>query len=264
MSNTEDTPFWLHALGKNPPPQEIHIDGGAYQLDRVFKHDFFAFTARYEGHDGGVVLKIGRKAPFFGFPLSWIGRLHSWHESSVFREVDDLEIVPRFRGRFGAHGLVHDYIEGHPLTRGERVADDFFVLLRSGIAEIHRRGMAYVDLEKAENVLVGEDGGPYLIDFQISYRWPFRRGGGLPPFNWIRKWLQHGDRYHVNKLQRRCRPDLMTAEEIEASRRRPLPVRIYTGAARPLILLRRWLLNRLDPVKKRGERGRVQHASRSE
>lgn len=258
-----DTPAWLLALGKSPPPAEIAVDGEAYRLESIFKHDFFAFTALYRGQQNRVVLKIGRRASFFGLPLSWIGRIHSWHESAVFREVGDLEIVPRFRGRYGKHGLVHDYVEGHELEWGERVPDDFFERLRAGLREMHRRGMAYVDLEKPENVLVGDDGRPYLFDFQISFRLPFRRGKDLPPLSWIRLLLQGGDRYHLDKLQRRCRPDQMTKEQIAASKRRPLPVRVYSASTRPFIVLRRSILNRIDPAKKRGERGGVHHAPRA-
>jgi hypothetical protein len=263
MSTKGNTPTWLLALGQDPPPPAIELDGEPYRLESIFKHDFFALTALYSGARDRVVLKIGRRAPFFGVPLSWIGRIHAWHESAVFREVGELEIVPRFRGRFQRHGLIHDYVEGHELERGEHVPDDFFDRLRSGLAEMHRRGMAYVDLEKPENVLVGDDGRPYLFDFQISFRWPFRRGKDLPPFSWIRRLLQGGDLYHVDKLQRQCRPDQMTEEQFAASKRRPLPVRVYSAATRPVILLRRSILNRIDPVKKRGERGGVRHAPRT-
>ena len=261
------TPPWLLALGREAPPNEIQLAGRTYRRDKIFKHDFFAFTGRYVGPTEGdtVVLKIGRKASFFGFPLSWIGRLHAWHESRVMRAVEDLEVVPQFTGRHGRHGLTHRYVEGHQLERGERVPDDFFDRLRAGLAEIHTRNIAYVDLEKPENVLVGDDGKPYLFDFQISYRYPFKRGGGFPLFRWLRRSLQQSDIYHLNKLQRRTRPDLMSDEEIAASRRRPDHLRFYGSVTRPFTHVRRMLLNRLDPVKKRGERGRVQqHASRAE
>ncbi len=263
MTGSGDTPTWLLALGGDPPPQEIQVGGESFRPERIFKHDFFAFTALYVGDRNRVVLKIGRRASFFGFPLSWIGRIHSWHESAVFQEVGDLEIVPRFRGRLGRHGLIHDYVDGHELEWGEHVPDDFFHRLRAGLEEMHRRGMAYVDLEKPENVLVGDDGRPYLFDFQISFRWPFRRGRDIPPFSWIRRLLQGGDRYHLDKLQRRCRPDQMTAEQIAASERRPFPVRVYSASTRPFIVIRRSILNRIDPVKRRGERGGVRHAPRA-
>jgi hypothetical protein len=254
------TPHWLLALGREPPPPTIEVGAEAYRLERIFKHDFFAYTALYANSAGKVVLKVGRKAPFCGLPLGWIGRLHAWHESAVFRAVDDLPIVPKFTGRWREHGLTHEFIEGHPLEKGERVADDFFPRLAAGLAEIHRRGLAYVDLEKCENVLVGADGRPYLFDFQISWRWPF-------PFlrsSWFVRWVagrfQAGDRYHLTKLQLRTRPDLFTPEALAAARRKPLLVRIHGSVTRPLTLLRRFVLKRVDPQRKRGERGRVRSA----
>ena len=80
-----------------------------------------------------------------------------------------------------ATGIVREYIEGHPLARQERVPDAFHSRLRFQIDQLHARGMAYVDLEKCENVLVGDDGQPYLIDFQISWYLPARWGGELWP-----------------------------------------------------------------------------------
>jgi hypothetical protein len=251
------TPSWLLALGKEPPPPSIELEGQGYQLVRVFKHDFFAYTALYGGAERKIVLKIGRMASFCGLPLAWIGRLHSWHESAVFRVVDDLEIVPRFTGRWRRHGITHEFIEGHPLEKGERVADDFFPRLTAGLEEIHRRGLAYVDLEKCENVLVGVDGRPYLFDFQISWRWPFAVLRERWPVTWIGKRFQAGDRYHLTKLKLRTRPDLFTPAELAAARRKPFLVRLHGGLTRPFTLLRRFVLGRIDPTRKRGERGRV-------
>jgi hypothetical protein len=240
---------------------ELELAGARYRLDRIFKHDFFAYTALYAGVGGGaadrIVLKIGRRAPFFGLPLAWIGRLHAWHESAVFRAVDDLEIVPRFTGRIGSHGLTHAFVEGHPLEKAERVADDFFPRLAAGLAEIHRRGLAYVDLEKCENVLVGADGRPYLFDFQISWRWPFAFLRERWPVTWIARRFQAGDRYHLAKLQLRTRPDLFTPAELAAARKKPFLVRLHGGLTRPLTLLRRFVLRYVDPARKGGERGRI-------
>jgi hypothetical protein len=245
------------ALGKEPPPEVIELDAERYRLERIFKHDFFAYTALYAGERRRIVLKIGRRASLCGLPLGWIGRLHSWHESAVFHEVHDLEIVPRFTGRWQKHGLTHEFIAGHPLEKGERVADDFFPRLAAGLEEIHRRGLAYVDLEKCENVLVGDDGRPYLFDFQISWRWPFAVGRGRWPVTWIASRFQAGDRYHLTKLKLRTRPDLFTPEELQAARRKPFLVRMHGGLTRPLTLLRRFVLARVDPARKGVERGRV-------
>jgi len=253
-------PRWLLALGREEPPAEIELSSGRYRLARIFKHDFFAFTARYAALEEGaddVVLKIGRKAWLFILPLGFIGRLHAWHESRVFEQLQDLEVVPRFTGRWEKHGLTHAFVKGHELRKGDPVPDDFFERLERGLAAIHARDMAYVDLEKPENVLLGEDGRPYLFDFQIAWSWPRKAGGRLPPIVWMQRSFQRSDRYHLEKLKRRVRPDLMTAEELEASRLRPAHVRWYNRMTRPFTRLRRRVLNRIDPEKRRGERGRV-------
>ena len=256
-------PHCLRALGREPLPREITLASGTYQLEQVFKHDFFAATALYAGSAGKVVLKIGRKATFLGIPLGWIGRLHTRHESAAYRKLADLEAVPRFEGLYGRHGFLHQYIEGRPLAKGERVPDDFFPRLRRALQTIHERKMAYVDLEKCENVLVGDDGKPYLIDFQIAWGLPRKYGGDLWPLRWLRRRLQRADLYHLRKLQRRTRPDQLTEEELRASYRKPWYVRVHGLLTRPFTLLRRQILKRLDPQQQRGERGRVPHPPES-
>ena len=262
------TPAWLLALGREEPPAEISLPSGRYRLARIFKHDFFAFTARYNrtdpSQDFDVVLKVGRKAWLFLLPLGWIGRLHAWHESRVLEQLQDLDVVPAFTGRWGKHGFSHAFIEGDELRKGFPVPDDFFERLERGLREVHGRDMAYVDLEKPENVLVSTEGAPYLFDFQIAWYWPRRAGGDLPPLTWIRRLAQRSDRYHLLKLRRRVRPDQMSPEELTLSHKRPGYVQVHNLLTRPFTRIRRRFLERVDPKKRRGdERGRVSSQERS-
>jgi hypothetical protein len=121
--------------------------------------------------------------------------------------------------------------------------------------------MACVDLEKPANVLVGDDGRPYLLDFQISWPWPLGWLIHTRPARWLCRRLQQGDIYHLRKLQRRFRPDQMTARELADSYRRPWPVRVYTFLTRPLTRLRRQALSRVDPGRHEYERGHRQPES---
>jgi hypothetical protein len=129
------------------------------------------------------------------------------------------------------------------------------------IATLHRRGLAYVDLEKRQNVLVGDDGRPYLIDFQISWPWPVGWFEQTAPARWLRRRLQQGDLYHLRKLQRRFRPDQMTPAELAASYARPWPVRLHRWLTRPFTRFRRWVLAKVDPKRGDRERGssRIRH-----
>jgi hypothetical protein len=238
-------------------PAQILARGHTYAKRRVFKNDFFAVTAMYEGDAGRVILKVHRQAPFVLIPLGWVGRILRARERAAFEHLDDVGGVPRLIALWGSTGLVREYVEGHPLARGERVPDDFHDRLRSLIGTIHRRGMAYVDLEKCENVLVGEDGRPWLFDFQICWYLPARWGGELWPFRAIRSWLQAGDRYHLVKLQRRTRPDQLSADQLAASYRRPWYVRVHRLATWPFTWCRRRVLDAVDPRRRVGERGRL-------
>ncbi len=244
---------WLRALGAADLPPEIVLSDGTYTHVRTYKHDFFAATGLYRGPGGKVILKVGRVTPLAFVSMKWMGRFHANHELGIYRAVEDLPGVPRCLGRWGETGFVHAFVEGHPLQRGEQVGDAFFAGLRELLAGIHARGIAYVDLEKRENILVGDDGQAHLIDFQISFRWPRageRRGGWLRLIprelgEFILRRLQDGDRYHLLKHMRRHRPDLLTHEERMASYRAGPLIELHRRISRPLTGLRRAVLQRL-------------------
>ena len=257
------TPAVLKALGRRPLPDALELGGCRYVQNRVFKHDFFAATALYQADPpcaGGadrVILKLQRQAPLLLIPLRWVGRILSARERAALERLAGVRGVPRFISPWGPTGLIREYIEGHTLAEVERVDDFFHPRLRELIDAVHARNMAYVDLEKPANVLVGEDGRPYLFDFQISWYWPRHWGGDLWPVRAVRRWLQNGDLYHLIKLQRRSRPDQLSQDVLAASYRKPWFVRAHNLWTRPLTRLRRRMLNWLDPRRGRGERGRI-------
>ena len=253
-------PSCLRALGRKEMPDRFELDGVVYHRRRTFKHDFFAATGLYEGGGRQVVLKIGRREGFLGLPLGWVGRLLVRHEADLFRRTADLEGVPGLVGVWQSHGLVRDFVPGQALWKGRRLDDAFFTRLQALIEAMHRRGMAYVDLEKPQNVLVGDDGLPYLIDFQISWPWPIGRAAHSFAGRWLCRGLQQGDRYHLRKLQRHFRPDQLTEDELAASYTRPQAVRLYSRLTAPVIRFRRWVLAKVAPAPGPGERGRCDHA----
>jgi len=229
--------------GRMPRP-EFTLAGRTYRLEKTLKQDFFAATGRYVGPGGErVVLKHYHTEPWLGCPLAWAGRLMADREVRHYRLLQDTGNVPRLLGRVGTSALVHAWVEGADLLdRRERLPDDFFDRLESLVATIHRHNMAYVDMNKPDNVLVADDGRPVLIDFQIS--WAPRLGPGpLQPLKRrVLTLLQEADRYHVRKLKRKYRADLMTPEDRAAAKKPPWFLRVHRIVGAPLRDLRRKVL----------------------
>ncbi len=233
---------WLYALPGAAMPAQVECDGAVYRWRETFKHDFFAATGLYEGSAGLAVLKLGRCHGAGPLPLKWVGRFLARREVTLYARVQDLRGVPRLMGRVGDTGFMHAFVPGHPLQRREMVGDTFFDELQTLLAEIHARHMAYVDLNKRQNILVGEDGRPHLIDFQISLHWPPTGWRRWSPARWLLRRFQQADVYHCLKHKRRLRPDLLNDDERRTVERVSIWIRLHRWVARPLTQLRRRVL----------------------
>lgn len=237
---------WLYALPDGKLPPTVRCAGEEFTLVETFKHDFFAATGLYRGPRGLAVLKMNRVTDFFGLSLRWAGRFLARREIQLYRATADLAGVPALIGPASDTGFMHVFVPGHPLGRREAVSDMFFDQLFELVRTLHARHIAYVDLNKRQNILVGDDGRPYLIDFQISLCLPpvgWRRSA---PVRWLLARFQHGDRYHCLKHKRRLRPDLLTPAEYAALDRLSIWIRLHRTVARPLTHLRRRALRQLQ------------------
>lgn len=253
----------LRALGRDEPPFEIQIAGIRLQRQEIFKHDSWAATALYSAPGRQVVCKFNRQQPIGLMPMRWLGWLLARREAAMLRRLADLPLVPRLEGpvcaggRVLAHAVAHNFVAGHPLGRQERVSDRFFPELERLLAELHRRHMAYVDLHKRENILVGDDGRPYLIDFQISIglpqRWPVVRAA----LGWVLRLLQGCDEYHLLKHFLASRPDQCPVARADLAARRPWSISLHRLLGRPVRFLRRKLLV-LVGVRARGGRAETE------
>jgi len=102
-----------------------------------------------------------------------------------------------------------------------------------------------VDTNKRENILLGEDGHPWLIDFQISFQ---VRGGERGNFfaRWLFRRFVRGDWYHFYKHKTRLLRQACTAEDFARARRRGFLHGLHRVVSRPLVVLRRKFLARYD------------------
>lgn len=237
-----ERPALLRALGLAEPPAAVNVDGRPLRHVTTFKHDSWAATALYRSDSGAqVVCKFNRIEPVFGIPMSWLGRRLARRERRMLNVLAEERLVPApcgdayVSGRRVKNCVAHEFVPGRPLARRMPLAADFFEQLEALVQRLHRRGIAYVDLHKRENVLVGEDGQPHLIDFQISLLLPQRGPAGV-----LLRMLQRCDEYHLAKHVRRGALDQGGALSRDAHR--PWLIRLHRAIAVPFRTFRRQLL----------------------
>jgi hypothetical protein len=238
-------PPYLRALGTSEPPTELEADGVRYVRCEIFKHDSWAATALYapsqppcdpDLNEKRIVCKFNRQAPLGFLSLRWLGRILARRETAFLKKLQGVPGIPavchevRLEGARASHVSAHAFIEGEPLSLTCRVNSEFFKQLDQLLAELHARRIAYVDLHKQENVLVGDDGKPYLMDFQVSLG-----VGNHRMLNPLLRVLYDCDRYHVAKHR--------SAHHVPGEPpMRPWIIRMHRKIGVPLRSLRRRLL----------------------
>lgn len=136
------------------------------QVSELHKHDQFGRVERVtiDGADCTRRVASGSRLPFSG----WIARRLLARERRALRALAGLAGIPRERDGGTAKVLVREWVAGVPLSRAGSLPVDFFENLDALVAAIHARGVCHNDLHKEANVLLGDDGFPWLIDFQLA------------------------------------------------------------------------------------------------
>ncbi|MEM8783172.1 MAG: hypothetical protein AAGE65_10010 [Planctomycetota bacterium] len=273
-STTRPRPPWLRALGRHEPPETLRIAGETYRCAARFKVDAFAATAVYVPRPGSaidpladadaVVVKFGRTASAFGLPMAWIGAHLCGKERDMHRRLAGIAAVPaavdrlESPGRAFRHTLVRRYVPGRTLREvpAEELPDDFFAKLDVLLDQVHARGVAVMDLNKAENVLVDATGRPHLIDFQLSVRRGVpadrRWWAWVPGSAWWLGVLQGCDRFYIAKHFAHAQPQAFAQTHGDLDELRPRLTRVWRRFTLPLRALRRQLLVGLKVRRGRG------------
>lgn len=247
----------LLALRGEELPLSVAVAGRRWLRRKTFKHDFFAATGMYAAEDNGdlAVLKIFRPHSYQGLPYGLLSRWEARHEEKVYLLLQDTGRVPKWIGRVGPTGIMHAYLPGHDLLVGVTVAEPFFDEVEALLRTLHQRGIAYVDTNKPDNILVGDDGHPALIDFQITWvQPPF-------PFNLL-TWplfaiFRNADLYHLLKHRRKFFPDQVSKDDL--ARRRPWYVRLHRLVANPVRRYRRRYLRGVESAATNHPEGSARH-----
>jgi serine/threonine protein kinase len=123
----------------------------------------------YATSAGSVVVK----KPHRGGPLAPLWRALLRREHSIYERLRGIAGIPRSFGLVHGEYLALELIPGPSLREHEaRISDReaFFAKLRATLAAMHAAGVAHGDLKRKDNIIVGPEERPYLIDFGIAVR----------------------------------------------------------------------------------------------
>lgn len=159
---------------------------------------------------GKIVVKDFKKSsPAFSL---FIGPVLIYRERCALRKLIGVEGVPRLISRIDRFAFAMEYLPGVSLDRqiDKAPTDEFYKDLARVVDDIHSRGVAHCDLYSRGNVILGDDGRPYVVDFAAG----IMRGGRL---NILMRTLFNqfvrADEKAVLRIKRRLSPGLLTEEE---------------------------------------------------
>ena len=160
-----------------------------------------------EGYQGKTLLytddsqKLVIKVPHGSGLVKYIHTLMLRHEHKVYEALSSFTGAPKCYGMVANRYLVIEFINGNPI-RNKRPNDDqaYFSKLLELIEQMHKLGIAHMDLKKKDNLLVTENDQPCLIDFGTAVI----KKKGFHPFNYFlyklarrfdyNAWIKH--KYH--------------------------------------------------------------------
>lgn len=151
-----------------------------WTVERELKRDVFGSVELLRGPSGRIVRRIASGSRWPGSRL--LARLLLHRERRALQRLAGLPHVPQLLDDRAAAGaadsggravdprrvLLRTFLDGVPLHAATALPADFFALLSASVAELHARGVCHNDLHKENNVLVGPDGRPRLLDFQLA------------------------------------------------------------------------------------------------
>ena len=147
------------------------------------------------------------------FYRNTIGRFLVWRESKAYTMLRGLKGVPIFYRVIDGVAIVIDEIPSKDMEffqNHKKLPEGFFKELETLVKDIHRHGLAHGDLKRAPNILLGDDGRPYIVDWSSSI---FEREFRFYPLNRIYQRLIMDDFNAITKIQLRLCPENVSPEK---------------------------------------------------
>ena len=170
-------------------------------VSKLLKKDVFGRSVRI---DTATFKGVRREANYARPALRWLARRLLVREARALAVLDGIPGVPALievtRDR-----LDRTWIDGEPMQLARPRDPDYFKSAARLLRRLHRHGIAHNDLAKEPNLLVMTNGGPAIIDFQLS-TWAPGRGR-------LFRQMAREDIRHLLKHKRTYCPGFLTERE---------------------------------------------------
>ena len=136
------------------------------------------------------------------------------HEYKIYQRLEGIAGIPKCYGLTDDGSLILEYIDGNSYREKEHILENrgqFFVDLLALILSIHEAGVSHGDLKRKDNILIGANNQPYLIDFgtamslhsrgQLIKRWLYNFSKQTDLNAWIKhKYFRQYDQIEEDDL----------------------------------------------------------------
>lgn len=191
---------------------------------KLLKKDAFGRT---ELIGEGAHTVVRRDARGASPALRWVARRLLAREARSLAVLKTEKRVPNLIQVEPGH-LEREYIDGVPMQVGKPADLEYFRAASRLLRRLHRAGVVHNDLAKEPNFLLTADGGPAIIDFQLSWFAP-RRGA-------LFRLLAREDIRHLLKHKRTYCPDALTVRERAILDSPSWLARLWMNTGKPIYL----------------------------
>jgi hypothetical protein len=227
----------------------------ATDRDGLHKRDQFGTLCRRRVVQGSTTVECAeRDVTAAARGLGWLARRLAAREARALEALRNLPQVPRLL-EWNGRELRRSWLDGLPLQRAAPPGREYFREALTLVRRMHAEGVVHNDLAKEPNWLVGSDGRPALVDFQLAMR-PRLRGRLFRMLAW-------DDLRHLLKHKRSYCPQALTARQRAILGRRSPLAALWARTGKPAY---RFVTRRLLGWSDRegaGDRGAVQGSTRS-
>lgn len=187
-----------------------------------------------------VLKDYGRASGWFAWLL---GPLLIKREADALQRLAGLNGIPALIRRIDSRGVLMEYVPAQPWPSMQPPAAAFDHV-RALVNAMHERGVAHCDMRAPSNILVDQQGQPYLVDFVARV---MRGSPWNAPWNWVFRKFCQADINALAKLKVRNAPELATAQERMMAEHRGFWVRLIRATGAGLRRFTRLFVGKAQP-----------------